>query len=57
MVPSILNIHGGRTKSNGSSHFNPGTVKAKGREDGGKLKFEFYDPVNLKNNDIVMEKL
>ena len=34
----------------------PGTVKSKGREDGGKLKFEFYDPVNLRNNDIVMEK-
>lgn len=34
----------------------PGTVKSKGREDGGKLKFEFFDPVNLRNNDIVMEK-
>ena len=34
----------------------PGTVKTKGREDGGKLKFEFNDPVNLRINDIVMTK-
>jgi hypothetical protein len=34
----------------------PGTVKTKGREDGGILKFEFNDPVNLRTNDIVMTK-
>ena len=34
----------------------PGTVKTKGREDGGKLVFEFNDPVNLKMNSIVMTK-
>jgi hypothetical protein len=34
----------------------PGTVKTKGREDGGILKFEFNDPANLKTNDIVMTK-
>lgn len=34
----------------------PGTVKAKGKEDGEKLEFEFTDPLNLKTSSIVMTK-
>lgn len=34
----------------------PGTVKGKGREDGGKLVFEFNDPLSLRINSIVMTK-
>ena len=41
---------------NRGSRILPGTVKTKGREDGGILKFEFNDPANLKINDIVMTK-
>jgi hypothetical protein len=38
------------------NHIIPGTVKAKGREDGGKLVFEFNDPLSLRMNSIVMTK-
>jgi len=34
----------------------PGTVKGKGREDGGKLVFEFNDPLSLRINTLVMTK-
>ena len=38
------------------NHIIPGTVKGKGREDGGKLVFEFNDPLSLRINSIVMTK-
>jgi hypothetical protein len=34
----------------------PGTVKGKGREDGGKLVFEFNDPLSLRINSLEMTK-
>ena len=37
-------------------HIIPGTVRAKGREDGGKLVVEYNDPLSLKINSIVMTK-
>jgi len=37
-------------------HIIPGTVKAKGREDGEKLVGEFNDPLSLRMNSIVMTK-
>jgi hypothetical protein len=37
-------------------HIISGTVKAKGREDGGKLVVEFNDPLSLKINSIRMTK-
>jgi hypothetical protein len=37
-------------------HIISGTVKAKGREDGEKLVFEYNDPLSLKINSMVMTK-
>ena len=37
-------------------HIISGTVKAKGREDGEKLVFEYDDPLSLKVNSMVMTK-
>jgi len=37
-------------------HIVPGTVRTKGREDGGKLVFEFNDPLSLGINSVVMTK-
>jgi hypothetical protein len=34
----------------------PGTVKGKGREDAGKLVFEFNDPLSLRINSLVLTK-
>ena len=37
-------------------HIIPGTVKTKGREEGGKLVCEFNDPLSLRTNSLVMTK-
>jgi hypothetical protein len=38
------------------NHIIPGSVKGKAREDGGRLVFEFNDPLSLRKNSIVMTK-
>jgi len=37
-------------------HILSGTVKTKGRESGGKLVFEFNDPLSLRTSSIVLTK-
>lgn len=38
------------------NHIIPGSVQGKAREDGGRLVFEFNDPLSLRKNSIVMTK-